>query len=140
MMPHKQLGFGGGTPVRRAIETMGSYFIDSVRYRESWCMLGVKGAPTGSVPESYKKLFDGFASVDSTKLSVSNEGSLTLPIIGKSSNWQNVFLNDSVPTGASLEIFPIGVKSTGEFDTLSVLNFSNNSAFISGSILQSILK
>ncbi len=126
------LGFGNGTPVRRAIETMGSYFIDSVRYRESWCILGVKGAPIGSVPESYKKLFEGFATVDSSKLSVSIEGSLTFPIIGKSSNWQNIVLSDSVPAGASLELLPIGVKSTGESDTLDVLNIINNTASLTG--------
>lgn len=124
------LGFGGGTPVRIAIETLGSYFIDSVRYRESWCMLGVKGAPTGSVPESYKKLFEGFANVDSSKFSVADEGSLTFPIIGNSSHWQNVVLSDSIPMGSSLEVFPIGVKSTGEQDTLAVLNFNNSSASI----------
>jgi len=46
------LGFSQGTPVRQAIETLGSLYIDSVFYRDSWCIIGKKGAPQGTVPES----------------------------------------------------------------------------------------
>ncbi|MBK7629819.1 MAG: T9SS type A sorting domain-containing protein [Ignavibacteriales bacterium] len=124
------LGFGGGTPVRRAIETLGSLYIDSVRYRESWCLLGKKGAPVGSVPESYKKLFQGAAIVDTSKLVVYDEGSITFPQIGNSAGWLNVFLNDSIPDGAILNILPLGIRDNNQIDTLDVLTFSNDSSSI----------
>lgn len=124
------LGFGGGTPVRRAIETLGSLYIDSVLYRESWCILGKKGAPIGSVPESYKKLFQGAAIIDTAKLVIYDEGEITFPIAGKSSNWINVVVKDSIPSGANIEIFPLGIRENNQIDTLSLLTFQNDSSSI----------
>ncbi len=124
------LGYSGGTAVRRAIETLGSYYIDSVRYRESWCLLGVKGATMGSVPESYKKLFQGSAVIDTNKIVVHDEGYVTFPKVGKSSAWESVALNDSIPNGAALEIFPLGIKQNSQIDTLSSLTFINDTASI----------
>ena len=124
------LGYSGGTPVRRAIETLGSLYIDSVRYRESWCLIGKKGAQIGSVPESYKKLFQGAAIIDTSKLVVYDEGSITFPQIGNSAGWLNVFLNDSIPDGTILNILPLGIRDNNQVDTLDVLTFSNDSSSI----------
>ena len=57
------LGYVSGTPVRQAIETLGSYYIDSVFYRDSWCMIGKKGAAQGTVPEAFSKSSNGPASL-----------------------------------------------------------------------------
>lgn len=124
------LGFSGGTPVRRAIETLGSLYIDSVRYRESWCMLGIKGAPTGSVPESYKKLFGGAAIIDTSKLVVFDEGFAEFPQTGKSSGWQKVSISSLIPDGANIEIIPLGIKQNNVIDTLNVLSFESDTASI----------
>ncbi|KAJ3272324.1 hypothetical protein HDV01_005758 [Terramyces sp. JEL0728] len=40
---------------KAACESLGSNMIRNVHFRDSWCMIGTKGAPKGSVPESYKK-------------------------------------------------------------------------------------
>lgn len=125
------LGFGGGTAVRRAIETLGSYYIDSVRYRESWCILGIKGAPAGSVPESYQKLFQGFATIDTTKLTAYENGTINFPVVGNSSSWQDIVLIDSIPNGANLEIIPLGIRMDGQIDTLESLIFNVDSASMS---------
>lgn len=138
----QQLVLGArGTPVRRAIETLGSLYVDSVLYRESWCVLGKKGAPVGSVPESYKKLFQGAAIIDNSKLVVYDEGSIIFPQIGKSAGWLSVFLNDSIPDGTVLKIYPLGIKYDNQVDTLDVLTFINDSSsiqFIDPSIYQKI--
>ena len=93
-------------------------------------LLGKKGAPIGTVPESYKKLFQGAAIIDTSKLVVYDEGSITFPEIGESAGWLNVFLNDSIPTGAELKIFPLGIKPNNQIDTLDVLTFINDSSSI----------
>lgn len=124
------LGFGGGTPVRRAIETLGSLYIDSVRYRESWCLLGKKGAAIGSVPESYKKLFQGAAIIDTSKLVIFDEGEVIFPTAGISSSWIDVVMNDSIPDGANIELFPIGIRENNQVDTLATLTFIDDSASI----------
>lgn len=126
------LGFSGGTPVRRAIETLGSLYIDSVRYRESWCLLGIKGAPMGSVPESYKKLFAGAAIIDTSKLVVFDEGFVEFPKTGISSGWQTVSMSNQIPDGSNIEIVPLGIKKDNSIDTLDALLFRDDSASISG--------
>lgn len=125
------LGFSGGTPVRQSIETLGSLYIDSVRYRESWAMLGVKGAAPGTVPESYKKLFEGSAIIDTSILVVNEAGHIVFPAISKSTNWQNVFKSDLIPPGASVEYIPLGIQRNKIVDTLSTLIFIDDSASIS---------
>ena len=109
---------------------MGSLYIDSVLYRESWCIFGKKGAAIGSVPESYKKLFQGAAIIDTSKLVIFDDGEITFPAAGKSSNWINVVMNDSIPNGGDIEVVPIGIKSNNQIDTLSVLTFVNDSSSI----------
>jgi hypothetical protein len=125
------LGFSGGTPVRRAIETLGSYLIDSVRYRESWCILGVKGAAVGSVPESYKKLFEGFASVEVEKEFFPDSGKVLFPIVKNSAYWESLSLTSSSPLGTNVELVPLGIKNNGSVDTLDVLNLNNGFASLS---------
>jgi hypothetical protein len=124
------LGFSGGSPVRHAIETLGSLYIDSVRYRESWCLLGVKGAPMGTVPESYSKIFQGPAIIDTSILVVNEDGHIIFPLISKSVNWQSVFKRDSIAPGTAIEYIPLGVQKNKTIDTLSTLIFNGDSASI----------
>jgi hypothetical protein len=125
------LGFAGGTPVRRAIETLGSLYIDSVRYRESWCIIGKKGAPIGTVQESYRKLFEGFATLEISKEYPAEDGSITLPVVGKSADWQDINLDCDLPAGSELKIYPYGYTDNGTKDTLDVLVLTNNTSSLS---------
>ncbi len=118
------LGFNGGTLVRKAIEQLGSYYVDSVRYRESWCILGKKGAPKGSVPESYKKQYEGVASIVTQINARPDSGVILFPQIGVASSWDSLTLNMLVPAGSKIDIVPLGLKSTNQIDTLSALDFS----------------
>ena len=38
----------------KALESIGSSLIRNVNYRDSWCIIGEKGAAIGSVPEFYR--------------------------------------------------------------------------------------
>lgn len=124
------IGYNGGTPVRNAIKTLGSYYIDSVKYRESWCILGKKGAPIGSVPESYKKLFEGPASIDTSVVVKYDSGSIKFPVIANSSEWNKVKISSTLPEGSNLEFIPLGIKANNEIDSLNNLVFVDDSASI----------
>jgi len=119
------LGYTGGTPVRNEIKNFGSIYIDSVRYRESWCIIGKKDAAPGTVPEVYKKQFQGIATIDTSIIVKSDSGSVTFPVISNSVRWDSLHLAAEIPSGASLRILPMGLKSNNKIDTLSSLNLIN---------------
>ncbi|RKY97522.1 MAG: hypothetical protein DRQ13_04580, partial [Ignavibacteriae bacterium] len=125
------LGYNGGTPVRQAIETLGSVYIDSVRYRDSWCMIGIKGASTGGVLESFSRRFNGTASIDTSKELLADTGFIQLPRIKNSVNWQSVFKSDSIAAGSILDYYVRGIKSDNVIDTLGTISFTGDSADIS---------
>ncbi len=122
------LGYSGGTPVRNAIKSLGSLYIDSVRYRESWAILGKKGASIGSVPEVYKKLFEGPAVIDVSKLVKNDSGSIIFPLTGNSIKWRDMKIDLSKPEGTEIEFYPIGISTIGRTDTLQKINFISDSA------------
>jgi len=124
------LGYNGGTPVRNAIKTLGSYYIDSVRYRESWCLIGQKGAPVGSVPEAYKKLYQGPAEINMEKRLTADTGYIRFPRSGQSAGWRTISKKDSIPLGSQLFYKVIGIRNNGSIDTLNTLQFNNDIAMI----------
>ncbi len=120
------LGFSSGTKIRQTIEEFGSLYVDSVRYRDSWCIIGKKGAPQGSVPESFKGRFLGFAETSTSNVINNDSGYVLFPAAEKSYDWINIEKNDSIPPGSSIEYLPLCIKANGDVDTLDALNFSNN--------------
>lgn len=125
------LGFSSGTPVRRAIETLGSQFINNVMYRESWCMIGKKGAAKGSVPEVHKKLFDGQAIIELSKEVLADSGYVIFPPVKNSAKWQDVSISTHQPQGTSIKLFPIVSTRDGKLDTLRSLLLSEGASSIS---------
>lgn len=111
------LGYSGGTTVRKSIYTLGSNYIDSVRYRESWCIIGKKGSAKGSAFESYKKLFNGIATVKITKSVTADSGWIISPIISSSSEWKEFNSNYQMNNG-KVEVYPIAYDRNGIADTL----------------------
>ena len=125
------LGFSQGTPVRQAIETLGSLYVDSVLYRDSWCMIGKKGAAQGTVLESFSKRFSGPAMLDTSTIVSNQSGWIEFPLIKNSSEWLSITKTDSLPSGSEISYIPIGIKNDNSTDTLDVLTFSGNVADIS---------
>ncbi len=125
------LGFSSGTPVRKAIETLGSQFINNVMYRESWCIIGKKGAPKGSVPEVHKKLFEGQAIIELSKEVLADSGYVVFPIIKNSAKWQDVSISTYQPQGTSIKLFPIVSMQDGKVDTLRSLLLSEGASSLS---------
>ncbi|HSP88040.1 MAG TPA: interleukin-like EMT inducer domain-containing protein, partial [Ignavibacteriaceae bacterium] len=120
------LGFSPGTEIRETIKNFGSAYIDSIGYRDSWSIIGRKGASTGSVQETFKRRFFGFAETSESNVVNNESGYIVFPAAEKSFNWQNLEKNDLIPSGSSIEYYPLGIKADGNVDTLSSLNFSGN--------------
>jgi hypothetical protein len=126
------LGFSHGTPVRQVIETLGSLYVDSVLYKDSWCMIGKKGATQGTVPESFRRRFSGQAAIIDTSIIVFNKnGWVEFPAIKNSNRWLDITKTDSIISGSSLSIIPLGIKKDNSIDTLNALNFIGNVADLS---------
>jgi hypothetical protein len=124
------LGFSQGTPVRQAIETLGSLYVDSVLYRDSWCMIGKKGAPQGTVPESFSRRFSGPATIDTSITVFNQNGWVEFPGIKNSAQWLEAAKTDSLLSGTSISYIPLGIKEDNSIDTLDALVFSGNVADI----------
>lgn len=106
------------SPSRNAIKTLGSRYIDSVVYREGWCILGKKGAPIGSVPEDYKKLFQGIAQIEITKNVTYDSGYVVFPEMRNAKNWNYIKFQSQLPANALISYIPIGIRKNGQIDTL----------------------
>jgi hypothetical protein len=125
------LGFSSGTPVRNSIKTLGSIYIDSVMYRESWCIIGKKGAQPGTVPEAYRKRFEGIAELEFNKSILSDSGKIVFPVISNSTFWNKLKRNILQPDGSNIQFKPLGIKENGVVDTLNNVVFVGDSASIS---------
>lgn len=125
------LGWSGGTPPRNAIKTLGSRFIDSIVYREGWCILGRKGAAIGTVPEDYKKLFAGVAQVEVSKNITYDSGYVVFPEMKFAKRWNYVKFNTELPANSSIIYIPLGKRKNGQVDTLFNLSTSQDSIVLS---------
>lgn len=123
---------GRGSRSRNAIKTLGSLYIDSVQYRENWCILGKKGAPIGSVPESYKKHFQGVATIELSKLVTYDSGYVVFPPIRNSKKWDYVKLEMELPENTLITSTPLGIKTTGVVDTFFNLQTTGDSINLNG--------
>jgi len=120
------LGFSAPTAVRNAIKQLGSYYIDSVMYRESWCIIGKKGAPIGSVPENYKRQTDGIANVSISVEANADSGEIIFPVAGIAESWDSLVFVSSIPQGASISLNPIGVKTNSQIDTMASISINSS--------------
>jgi len=116
--------------LKQTLKNYGSTKADSIKYRDSWSFIGRKGAVPGTVFESFKKRYTGVASVQTKVKLKPGEGNLVFPVIGKTSGWNKVFINDSIPAGTDIQIIPLGLKKNKQVDTLSTLVFNGDSASI----------
>lgn len=113
------LGYSGGTAVRKSIYAFGSFYIDSVRYRESWCMIGKKGSPKGSAIESYKKLFNGIASVNISKEVISDSGYVVLPEINNAKELKSISIDYNLNNGKII-VIPLITKNDNTKEKLNI--------------------
>ncbi|HTX19451.1 MAG TPA: C25 family cysteine peptidase [Bacteroidota bacterium] len=104
--------------VYSAYHSIGSMYIDSVGYRDSWAIFGKKGLSPGSALESYKKSSTGKAVVETTLVHPEAFGTIVTPAIGPVSGWNQLSLSKNVPAGTHVAISMVGLLPSGSADTL----------------------
>jgi len=103
---------------RSAIRSLGSALIDSVRYRDSWAIVGKKGAQRGSVLEGWKRTYTGRVIIDTSFVRKNTSGMVLSPVIGPVGSWNNATITAEIPPRASVTTAVLGIRRSGEVDTL----------------------
>ena len=103
---------------RAAIKSIGSIDIDSVGFRDSWAIIGRKGAAPGTVPEQWKRAFSGKVEIDTVFVRKVDVGTVTSPEIGPVGSWKSISLASTVPSGGSIGLNVLGIRQSGTVDTV----------------------
>jgi hypothetical protein len=74
----------------QALESIGSALCRQVGARDSWAIIGTKGAAPGSVPEKLVKRGQGVAVLQDSLFFHIAQGTLQSPLIGPATRWQKV--------------------------------------------------
>ncbi len=102
-----------------ALESIGSAMTRQVAYRDSWAIIGRKGAPIGSVPEALKKSGSGPAAVADTLRRFAKQGVMISTEIGPALKWHSANLDFSSASANDIEFTIFGRnKTSGQVDTL----------------------
>ncbi|MFQ5605416.1 MAG: C25 family cysteine peptidase [bacterium] len=103
-----------------ALESIGSAFTRQVGFRDSWAIIGRKGAAIGSVPEAMKKSGEGAVVVVDTVFRFSKMGWMTSPAIGPAQRWHTAEFSYSANPPNTRVVFNILGKNaaTGRVDSL----------------------
>jgi len=103
----------------QALESIGSQYTRQVGFRDSWAIIGRKGAPIGSVKEVWQKSGEGPATVADTLSRFYTSGAMTSAEIGPALEWRSaVFdfesdnLNESIDFTVTGRRHPSGLKDT----------------------------
>ncbi len=119
-------GQGLTTATRNKLKEFGSRLIDNFGYRQSWAIIGYKGAPIGSVPEGLKGAFDGKVEIDTNFARMPQSGAFVTKTIGPAANWKDFSVTHSIPQDASIRYQIIGVKNNNTVDTLNIVEIDEN--------------
>ena len=119
----------------RAYESLGSVFCRSVKFRDSWALIGVKGASPGEARESLHRSGTGEAAVRDTLFYYAPHGTLTSPRIGPATAWRSARAEAEVPQLCSLTLSLLGQRrNSSVWDTLRTglpANYDNDISAIS---------
>ncbi len=111
----------------QALESIGSKQCRSVSYRDSWAIIGIKGAPIGSVPEKHVPTTQGIAVVQDTLTNYYPHGTVTSTPIGPADGWHYISWDEDISaagTDVTLDVFGFN-KRLSQWDTL-VIGLSNS--------------
>jgi len=101
-----------------ALESIGSTLCRNVGSRDSWAIIGIKGAGPGSVPEVHKSSGDGNVVLEDSFNLYMNKGTVLSSKIGPASKWREFFWQASVPEAADMSFNVLGYHYDGHIDTL----------------------
>lgn len=154
---HDDGSVGRTDKFNQAMELIGSKYIRQVGFRDSWAIIGQKGAPIGTVVEGYKKspgilpdyscdpngpdsLKTPIILYDTLQIKPRAGRMVTLPI-GPASAWKTLSVDvDTSAPGTSFAVDVVAIRKSGVQDTLRniFLRSPNNLAFISAQVYPKI--
>jgi len=104
----------------QALESIGSQFTRQVGFRDSWAIIGRKGAAVGSVPEAWRVSGTGQVTVLDTLERFARRGFMVSGAIGPAIHWRTAAFEFSPGTLTEELTFSIlgRNKTTGQTDTL----------------------
>jgi hypothetical protein len=112
-------GSGLNERALQALESLGSAQCRRIKFRDSWAIIGYKGAAIGSALESYMPNGTGPAILRDTLSVRAESGTILAPSIGPTLRWRNLTWQADVPSACSFSISVLGQsKLTGGIDTL----------------------
>ena len=82
---------------RNALKTIGSARIDQLTFRDSWAIIGRKGAAIGSVPEMYTSQGSGPASADTVIIRKESTGRIVTPVISSYGLLNTLQITSQIP-------------------------------------------
>lgn len=101
-----------------AIKTLGSTKINQLTFRASWALIGKKGAAPGDVIEQLRAPFGGLVSVDTLYIKSITSGDFVTTAVGPASSWNNLIVNQNIPSGTGTKFKLLGIKQDNTIDTL----------------------
>jgi hypothetical protein len=112
---------------KQALQQIGSSKSFQIGSRDSWAIIGQKGADIGSVPESFVKSGNGPAVVTDSLTTFAPNGSISTLPIGPTSQWQDLSWSARVPDFTELNIAVAGHNTeSGNLDTLLQVSGEQN--------------
>jgi hypothetical protein len=106
---------------KQALESIGSQYCRQIGGRDSWAIIGIKRAPPGTVPESYKPTGTGLATVSLDFTGFINSGTIISPILGPAKTWYKCNWTEQIPSIQDPILHQIVAfnQTTSQWDTLN---------------------
>lgn len=123
--------------VCKQMESIGSAQIRTVQWRDSWAIIGYKGAPIGSVPEKRTARGTGPVSIADTVLIAPRTGLMSAGVVGPADGWRSMTMQiDSLSADKNIAIQIERRHKKGFIDTVQVAAASaiDLSALLSDSV------
>jgi hypothetical protein len=115
--------------LRTAIKSLGSTKIDSLKFRSSWALIGIKGAAPGTVIEKIQDpTGQAVINIDSLFSLGSDSGSFVTNTIGPASKWNRIIVNQSVPQNTQIMYNLLGIKTDNTIDPLGYAAVTDSTA------------
>ena len=123
--------------LKQKLKNLGSKYVDSLGFRDSWALIGRKGTAVGSAIESYKKIFTGRAIAKTSFEKKSSMGYYSTQFIGPANEWKNFEIEYLKPDSSKLSYTLIGKTGSNKIDTLRTELLLNNIIELSDQSLRS---
>lgn len=104
------------------IKSFGSSYIDKLKFRSSWAMIGWKNANSSEVKENYSSPAEGAIEISSDYSLKSSKGELKTIDIGPATKWKSLEINAKSVNNSRINNFLLGKNRENVYDTLNIFS------------------